>query len=71
MEGSAVSEITYLVPGMSCDHCERAVSGELSGVAGVTDVEIDLETKVVKVRGTRLDDAVLRAAIEEAGYEAA
>ena len=66
-----MTEITYHVADMSCEHCKHAVSGELSGVAGVTGVEIDLETKVVTVRGNRLDDAVLRAVIEEAGYEAA
>jgi copper chaperone len=64
-------EITYSVPDMSCAHCERAVSGELEAVTGVDGVEVDLKTKLVTVRGERLDDAALRAAIEEAGYEAA
>ena len=63
--------ITYSVPGMSCDHCKHAVSTELGGVAGVTGVDVDLGTKVVKVTGEGLDDVALRAAIEEAGYEAA
>ncbi len=66
-----MSEITYSVPGMSCGHCERAVTGELQQVEGVDSVEVDLGTKLVTVRGGRLDDASLRAAIEEAGYEAA
>jgi copper chaperone len=66
-----LSEITYRVPDMSCAHCEHAVSSELRAVAGVDSVDVDLETKVVVVRGAPLDDAVLRAAIEEAGYEAA
>jgi copper chaperone len=56
---------------MSCAHCERAVSDELSAVDGVESVEVDLSTKLVVVRGRGLDDAALRAAIEEAGYEAA
>ena len=64
-------QITYSVPGMSCDHCKRAVSEELSVVSGVESVEVDLETKLVAVSGERLDDAALRAAIDEAGYEAA
>jgi copper chaperone len=64
------TEITYLVPGMSCEHCKHAVSSELSVVAGVTAVDVDLETKRVVVRGESLDDVALRAAIEEAGYEA-
>ncbi len=66
-----MAEITYTVPGMHCDHCERAVGAELAGVAGVESVDINLETKLVSVRGSDLDDAALRAAIEEAGYEAA
>ena len=62
--------IRYGVPGMHCDHCERAVRQELSTVAGVEDVEVDLVSKVVAVQGSQLDDAALRAAIAEAGYEA-
>jgi copper chaperone CopZ len=56
---------------MSCGHCKQAVSSELGDVAGVDSVDVDLETKLVTVRGHDLDDAALRAAIEEAGYEAA
>lgn len=66
-----MSVITYSVPGMSCAHCEHAVSSELREVAGVESVDVDLQTKLVVVRGEALDDAALRAAIEEAGYEAA
>ena len=66
-----MSEITYRVPGMSCDHCKHAVTEELTGVAGVATVDVDLETKLVVVRGEGLDDGALRAAIDEAGYEAA
>jgi copper chaperone len=62
---------TYTVPGMHCGHCERAVSEELSAVAGVESVGVDLESKRVIVVGSELDDAKLRAAIDEAGYEAA
>jgi copper chaperone CopZ len=61
----------YTVPGMSCSHCEAAVKEEVSALAGVAAVEVDLETKRVEVRGEGLDDGAIRAAIEEAGYEAA
>ena len=64
-------QATYTVPGMHCDHCERAVTEELGGVPGVESVAVDLETKRVTVVGSGLDDAALRAAIDEAGYEAA
>ena len=63
--------VSYTVPGMHCGHCERAVTEELSDVAGVESVDVDLETKLVTVVGSDLDDATLRAAIDEAGYEAA
>ena len=66
-----MSEITYTVPEMSCGHCKHAVSTELTQVAGVESVDVELDTKLVTVRGHELDDASLRAAIEEAGYEAA
>jgi len=62
--------VSYTVPGMHCGHCEQAVSEELRSVAGVESVDVDLETKVVTVVGSRLDDATLLAAIDEAGYEA-
>ena len=55
---------------MSCGHCVHAVEGELSAVAGVESASADLETKLVTVHGSALDDASLRAAIAEAGYEA-
>ena len=58
------------VPGMSCAHCVDAVEGEIKAVAGVESASADLETKLVTVRGSALDDASLRAAIAEAGYEA-
>lgn len=61
---------TYSVPGMHCGHCKAAVTRELEGVAGVEGVDVDLETKLVTVRGEELDDAALVAAIDEAGYDA-
>ena len=66
-----MNEVIYTVPGMHCGHCERAVSTELEQVGGVESVEVDLETKLVTVRGSELNDGALRAAIDEAGYEAA
>lgn len=63
-------EWNYTVADMSCGHCTEAVSGQLRSVEGVDSVEVDLETKLVTVRGQGLDDAALRAAIEAAGYAA-
>jgi copper chaperone CopZ len=70
--GAGVSEArTYTVPGMHCANCERAVRDEVGRVAGVEAVDVDLETKVVTVRGRELSDETLRAAIYDAGYEVA
>ena len=63
-------QLTYRVDGMSCNHCVVAVSGEVGQVAGVTDVDVDLDTKLVRVTGASLDDAAVVAAIDEAGYDA-
>ena len=66
-----IETMTFTVPGMHCGHCKASVTEEVSAVDGVEDVQIDLDTKLVLVRGSGLDEAKLRAAIEEAGYEAA
>jgi copper chaperone len=63
--------ITYSVPAIHCAHCALSIREEVSEVEGVEDVAVDLETKVVTVSGRELEDAALRAAIREAGYEAA
>ena len=62
---------TYTVPALHCGHCKASVTEELSDVEGVETVDVDLDTKLVVVTGSGLDDAALRAAIEEAGYQAA
>jgi copper chaperone len=63
--------LEYMVIGLSCDHCKAAVTEEVLAVDGVTEVDVDLGTKCVLVHGDDLDDAAIRAAIDEAGYEAA
>ena len=63
--------VTYSVPAIHCDHCAMSIREEVSEVEGVDEVAVDLDSKLVTVTGRRLDDAALRAAIVEAGYEAA
>ena len=62
--------LTLAVEGMSCGHCKLAIVGEASRVSGVDWVEVDLETKLVHVRGRDVDDGAVVTAIDEAGYEA-
>lgn len=57
-----------LVEGMSCGHCEKAVKGAVGSLDGVSSVDVNLETKEVKVEGENLQDDSLKDAIEDAGY---
>ncbi len=65
-----MSTATYTVEGMTCGHCVSSVTEEVSEVAGVTDVQVDLESGRLTVQGDA-DDAAVRAAVEEAGYTVA
>ncbi len=67
----AVAEKTYEVPDVSCGHCAGNVTSVVREVAGVEQVEVDLVGHRVTVRGARIDDRAIRAAIAAAGYEAA
>ena len=63
--------VTYSVPAIHCAHCAMSIREEISEVEGVDVIDVDLDSKLVTVSGRELDDGKLRAAIEEAGYEAA
>ncbi|MCM4081955.1 heavy-metal-associated domain-containing protein [Paractinoplanes hotanensis] len=63
---------TYTVTGMTCGHCVQAVTGELSALPGVDDVQVDLASGAVTVTSEApLADDAVRAAVDEAGYELA
>jgi copper chaperone len=63
--------LRYSVPGVTCEHCRAAIVKEVGVVTGVQSVEVDLEQKLVDVIGVRMNDAEIRAAIDEAGYDVA
>lgn len=61
---------TYRVTGMTCMHCARSVTEELSRIAGVTDVDVNLASGDVRVTSDApLAFDEVEAAIAEAGYE--
>jgi copper chaperone len=61
---------SFVVSGMSCDHCANAVRTEIGALPGVTEVVVDVVGGRVRVTAEPVpDDAALRGAIEEAGYE--
>ncbi|MET8408005.1 heavy metal-associated domain-containing protein [Streptomyces sp. NPDC005195] len=62
----------YQVTGMSCGHCEGSVSGEISGIAGVSSVQAVAATgEVTVISVAPLDEEAVRAAVDEAGFELA
>ncbi|SCL13715.1 Copper chaperone CopZ [Micromonospora rhizosphaerae] len=63
---------TYAVTGMTCEHCVRAVTEELSALPGVEEVRVDLARGTATVASTEpLPVESVRAAVDEAGYELA
>jgi copper chaperone len=63
-------QTTYAVPAIHCAHCALSIREEVSEVAGVESVDVDLDAKTVTVSGAGVSDELVRAAIVEAGYEA-
>ncbi|MEV7419666.1 cation transporter [Streptomyces sp. NPDC089919] len=60
----------YRVTGMTCGHCEGAVTAEVSALAGVSSVKAVAGTgEVTVVSAAPLDLEEVRAAVDEAGYE--
>jgi copper chaperone len=67
-----MTEQTYRVPDVSCQHCVQAITEEVGSIPGVSRVDVDLGAKLVTVEHDgSVSDAQLRAGIEEAGYEIA
>jgi copper chaperone len=63
---------TYTVTGMTCGHCVASVTEEVQEIAGVENVDVVLDTGSLTVTSAGpVDDAAVRAAVEEAGYQLA
>ena len=64
-----MSTQTYTVAGMTCQHCVASVTEEVSEIAGVTGVDVDLATGALRVTSDQpVPDEAVRGAVEEAGY---
>lgn len=60
----------YHVPAISCQHCVRAVTNEVNKLVGVSEINVDLTTKVVTVAHNEfVSSGAIVAAIKEAGYD--
>ncbi len=65
-----MKELTFDVPGVSCEHCVNAITKETQAV-GVNEVEVDLANKRVFVAfdPAKVSEGQVKEAIEEAGYD--
>ena len=62
----------YVVTGMTCAHCVKAVTEEVTGLTGVTDVVVDLTSGALTVvSDTDLPFSEIERAVDEAGYTVA
>ncbi|WP_217237642.1 heavy-metal-associated domain-containing protein [Streptomyces sp. AC555_RSS877] len=69
VQGVGVTTV-YKVSGMTCGHCEGAVSQEITALEGVTAVKAVADTGEVTVTSAApLDEEAVRAAVDEAGYD--
>ena len=67
-----MSESTYTVTGMTCGHCVASVTEEVQEIPGVSDVKVILESGALTITSDQpVDEAVVKAAVEEAGYQLA
>lgn len=65
-----MTEDSYTVHGMACEHCARAVTEEVGKIEGAREVVVDLPTGMVTVTSARpLRTEDVGAAVDEAGYE--
>ena len=65
-----MTQTRYTVTGMTCEHCARSVTEEISAISGVSDVSVELSTGDVTVTSSApIAESDIRAAVEEAGYE--
>lgn len=68
---TAATRTEFTVTGMTCGHCEGAITREVSGIPGVTDVEVSAQTGRLSVTAQGpVDAAAVLAAVDEAGYSA-
>ncbi|MFD8478365.1 heavy-metal-associated domain-containing protein [Kitasatospora sp. NPDC059673] len=60
----------FTIEGMSCGHCERTVTAELTALPGITDVIVDTQAGQVTIESAQpLDDEQVRSAVTGAGFD--
>jgi copper chaperone len=68
-KGAAMTTKEYIIEGMSCQHCVMATKKELSKIEGITVLDIAVGKATVRIDSAGITDAVIAAAVEEAGFK--
>lgn len=59
-----------LIEGMTCGHCVNHVKEALSELEGVTEVDVNLDTKTAILEATGdVSDVDIESTIDEVGYK--
>jgi copper chaperone len=58
---------TYVVSGMTCQHCAASVTEEVGELTGVSAVDVDLASGRLQVTGRDVTVDQVQAAVAEAG----
>ena len=68
-----MTETTFSVPEVHCDHCKSSIEGAVGALEGVSAVEVKIDERVVDVSWdeSSLASDIIVSAIEEQGYEVA
>jgi copper chaperone len=66
---SPTTHRSYRVAGMTCGHCVTSVREEVSAVAGVQSVDVELTSGRLALAGAGFEDDAVRTAVAEVGYE--
>lgn len=69
----AMQKEIILVEGMSCNHCKQAVEKAVMAIPGVVAAQVDLAAKSLQVEydAEKTGNALIRNAVEDAGFTAA
>lgn len=63
-----MADYKIIVKGMTCNHCKMTVEKNLLEIEGIEQVNADIKTGIVEIKGKKVDEKVLKEKIEKAGY---
>jgi len=70
---SSMESTTLIAPDISCEHCQHAIEGAVGKLAGVSEVAVDIPTKVIHLTydPQEITLAKIEEVLDDVGYTAA